>query len=418
VPQLQPLFRHEALEFQRGTGRFGEITPLQAPTTRLVAWFLIATVALLVAFLFLAQYSRKETVTGYLAPTTGTARVFAGQPGTIRAVHVRQGDLVSEGQPLLTVETDRVAANGADINASMLTTLGSERESLARNISAEQDRAGSERRRLTALAQGLETEGRELEGQIAIQAQRIRVAQDEVASADQLTARGYMPVVEQKRRLSNLLEQKQSLNALRAQAAERRNQLIETRFALEQLPTTTAQKIQGLHTQLAGTEEKIAEVEGRRAYVLRAPASGRVATLQATPGQSVDPRRVQLVIVPSAATLQAELFVPTRAIAFIRPGQTVRLRYDAFPYQHFGAYRGRITKVSQTIVTAADVAGPVNLAEPAYRVTAALERPDVDAYGARAPLQPDMLLKADIVLDRRPLVQWLVDPLLRGRRRS
>ena len=109
--------------------------------------------------------------------------------------------------------------------------------------------------------------------------------------------------------------------------------------------------------------------------------------------------------------LQAELFLPARAIGFVEPGQAVRILYDAFPYQHFGTYRGRIVKVSQTILTSSDAAGPIKLNEPAYRVTAALERPDIDAYGKRVALQPDMLLKADIILEKRSLMSWLTNPL-------
>jgi membrane fusion protein len=75
-----------------------------------------------------------------------------------------------------------------------------------------------------------------------------------------------------------------------------------------------------------------------------------------------------------------------------------------------------VVAVSQTILTGADVGGPVALKEPAYRVVARLDRPDVDAYGQRMPLQPDMPLRADVILDRRPVIAWLLDPLLRARR--
>ncbi|HVG47786.1 MAG TPA: HlyD family secretion protein, partial [Rubellimicrobium sp.] len=112
---------------------------------------------------------------------------------------------------------------------------------------------------------------------------------------------------------------------------------------------------------------------------------------------------------------QAELFVPTRAIGFVEVGQDVRILYDAFPYQHFGTYRGRVAKISQTILTSSDVAAPVTPREPAYRATVALERQDVDAYGKRMPLQPDMLLRADVILERRTLVQWILNPLLSAR---
>jgi len=70
-----------------------------------------------------------------------------------------------------------------------------------------------------------------------------------------------------------------------------------------------------------------------------------------------------------------------------------------------------VVKVSQTILTSADAAGPIKLSEPAYRVTAALDRPDIDAYGKRVALQPDMLLKADVILEKRTLMSWLTNPL-------
>src|SRR5205814_1944175 len=107
-----------------------------------------------------------------------------------------------------------------------------------------------------------------------------------------------------------------------------------------------------------------------------------------------------------------ELFVPTRAAGFIKPGQDVRILYDAFPYQNFGTYKARVVRVSKTILTTADISVPVTLKEPAYRVTAALDRQDIDAHGEIIPLRTDMLLRADVILDRRPLVSWLVAPLL------
>jgi len=144
---------------------------------------------------------------------------------------------------------------------------------------------------------------------------------------------------------------------------------------------------------------------------VRAPSSGRVSTVQATVGQNVDPQRLQLEIIPEEAFLQAELFVPARAIGFVQPGQAVRILYEAFPYQHFGSYGGRVSKVSQTILTGTDARGPIALKEPAYRVVVALDRPDVDAGGKKIALQPDMLLRADIILEKRSLMSWLITPL-------
>jgi membrane fusion protein len=412
VAQRPSLFRQEAIDFQRHSREWGQVALLQPLSINFTTWFITIAVALIISTLFLGQYSRKETVGGYLTPTSGTSKIFVPQRGTIREIQVNEGQQVREGQPLLTIDTDQIAANGLDVNASMLDTLRSQKDLLTGQIAAEEQRTKSERERLTAMINGLEIEISQLEAQLTIQGERIRVEEDFVASAAELKKEGYMADADFKRRHVALLEQKQNRSSLNQQFTARRNQLTETRYSLQQLPTVMAGKIQVLRSELATTEQRIAEVSGRRAYVIRAPASGRVSTLQATVGQFADPRRLQMEIVPNESVLQAELFVPTRAIGFVRPGQEVRILYEAFPFQQFGTYSGRVLKISQTILTKSDTFGPIELKEPAYRITATLDRPDIDAYGKKIPLQADMLLRADIILEKRSLISWLLDPLL------
>ena len=406
------LFRQEAIDFQRHNRQWGQVSHLQPLSTKLLTWFIATAVALTIAFLFLGQYARKETVAGYLTPTAGTAKIFAPQQGTIKQIHVSEGEQVEENQPLLTVQTNQIAANDFDVNATMLETLNSQQDRLTRQIAAEEQRTTSETDRLSAVIKGLETEVSQLQAQIKTQAERLRVTEEFVTSAVGLKAKGYMADVEFKRREMAVLEQKQNLNSLNQQLAARQNQLTESRYSLQQLPTVMAGKIQTLRGELAATEQRVAEINGRRAYVIRAPASGRVSTLQATVGQFADPRRLQMEIVPHDSVLEAQLFIPARAIGFVEPGQKVRILYEAFPYQQFGTYSGRVMRVSQTILTSNDAFGPLTLKEPAYRVTAALDRPDIHAYGKRIPLQADMLLRADILLEKRSLISWFLDPLL------
>jgi membrane fusion protein len=412
VPSSHLLFRQEAIDFQRHNQQWGQVASLQPLSTKIITWFIAATVALIVTLLFLGQYARKETVIGYLTPTAGIARIFAFQQGTIKEIYVKEGQEVEKEQPLLTVETGQIAANGQEVNASMLATLEAQRNLLTNHITAEEERGKSEQARLTSLIDGLVAEISELQAQIENQNEGIGVSNSLVSSVTALRDKGVISDLEYKKRELAALEQKQKLSSLNQQLAARRNQLTETRYSLEQLPTVMAGKIQSLRSELATTEQRIAEITGRRAYVIRAPSAGRISTLQATLGQFADPRRPQMEIIPNQSVLQAEFFVPTRAIGFVRPGQEVRILYEAFPYQQFGTYRGRVNNISQTILTKSDTSGPIELKEPAYRVTAALDRQDIDAYGKRIPLQADMLLRADIILEKRSLMSWFLDPLL------
>jgi membrane fusion protein len=412
VTARRSLLRQEAIEFQQHHRQWGQVVLLQPLPIRIMAWSITAAAGLVVVFLLLAQYARKETVIGYLTPTSGTVKIFAPQQGSINAIYVEQGQRVEEAQPLMSVTTSQIAANGEDVNATLLNTLTLHKDSLARQSAAEEQRTVSEQKRLTAMIGGLETELVHLRAQIALQNERTQISEGLLANVAQLVPKGYISELEKRRREVDLLEQKQNVTALSQQLAARQNQLTETRYALEQLPTLMAEKIQLLRNELTVTEQRIAEINGRRAYIIRAPIAGRISTLQASVGQTANPQHLQVQILPAGSVLQAELFVPTRAIGFVRVGQEVRILYDAFPYQHFGTYRGRITTVSQTMLMGSDVSIPVEIKEPFYKVTVALDRPDIDAYGESMPLQPDMLLRADIILERRSLMDWLLTPLL------
>jgi membrane fusion protein len=412
VPSQLLLFRQEVIDFQQHNRQWGQVALLQPLSTKIIIWFIAAAVSLFVAFLFFGQYARKETVIGYLTPAAGTAKIFAPRQGTFKEIYVKEGQQVEKDQPLLAVETSQIAANGEDINVSMLAALEAQRNLLTNQIAAEQERMKSERARLTALTGGLMIEISELQAQIESQKEAGRVSRDIVSSVTELKAKGLISALEYAQRELAALGQKQKSNSLNQELAARQNQLTETRYSLEQLPTVMAGKIQSLRSELSTTEQRVAEISGRRAYVIRAPDAGRISTLQATVGQFADPRRPQMEIIPNNSALQAELFIPTRGIGFVKPGQEVRILYEAFPHQQFGTYGGRINEISQTILSRSDASGPIELKEPAYRVIVALDRPDIDAYGKRIPLQPGMLLNADIILEKRSLLRWFLGPLL------
>jgi hypothetical protein len=74
VTPQRSLFRQVAIEFQQHHRQWGEVALLQPLSTKVMTWFITTAVALVVTFLFLGQYARKETVVGYLTPASGTSR--------------------------------------------------------------------------------------------------------------------------------------------------------------------------------------------------------------------------------------------------------------------------------------------------------------------------------------------------------
>ena len=145
-------------------------------------------------------------------------------------------------------------------------------------------------------------------------------------------------------------------------------------------------------------------------YDLTASAAGTLQT--ATALQKVDVTTASPVLTANA-TMQAVLFVPSSAMAQIRPGRHVKLRYDAFPFEKFGQFTGTITKVSEADVPVADLEAPPAAAKDRalFRVRVTLDRDQIEAYGSTIRLRPGLTLSADIELDRRRLIDWMFDPL-------
>jgi len=183
------------------------------------------------------------------------------------------------------------------------------------------------------------------------------------------------------------------------------------------LPLRKKNTIQGLQSSLTQLNEREIELEGNESYAIKAPINGRVTSVQVHPGQSVSQQKSLLTIIPLDTVLYAELFLPSRAIGFIREGQKVLFRYDAFPYQRFGLYEGIVLQVAQAVITPEEAGIPLPTNEPVYRVKVSLGSQFVETYGKRLALQSGMSLSADIILEERSLGEWLFAPIysLRGK---
>lgn len=116
-------------------------------------------------------------------------------------------------------------------------------------------------------------------------------------------------------------------------------------------------------------------------------------------------------IIPDGAVMQAHLYAPSRAIGFIRPGNDVLLRYQAYPYQKFGHARGKVVSISRSAMSGDEISPAFNRGEAMYCITVSLRSQTMKAYGQAYSLQPGMLVDADILLEQRKLYEWALEPL-------
>lgn len=378
-----------------------------------VTGFLAATIVTALVYASVAEYARKERVTGYLTPREGVARVSAPRSGIVTGLMVKHGDLVAAGDPLFVVDTSHGLTGGGTLDAAMRAGLERQVVLLDEQIAAEQSRLGSDQARLSARINGLMAELPSLETQRTLQVERASVTEARLKALGELRAKGFVSEAEYRAREEAWLSQRQSLAAIDQRVTTLKADLAQARIDQERAPLDSNDRLSRLTASQAELRQRLAEVDAQGGQLVRAPVAGRVTSVQANVGQRLDPAKPALTIVPEGATLQAELFVPSRAIGFVEVGQRVRLMYDAFPYQHFGTYGGVVETVSQTMVRPQEVVGTVPLSEAGYRITVRLDRGAVDMGEKQVSLQTDMAINADIFLERNSITEWITHGLSR-----
>jgi membrane fusion protein len=404
-------FRKEAISAQADT-LFGAPLIAQTPRVAVLVVALVLASASFLAFAGWAQYTRKEHVVGYLAPTRGLIKVFTPQAGTVLERRVAEGQAVRQGDVLLVVSSERSSASTRDAQAAVLDQLAERRESLRR----EQDKqAEIDGLSAAAVEQRIRSLNAEIEqGRTQIELQRARVASAELAVKRQegLVAAHFVSEAALQQKNDELLDQRGQLANLNRTIAGLTRDIDAARTELATGRLKRANTAAQIDRQMSELTQQLTEADSRRAVVLTASADGTVTTILAEVGQTVSPAAPLMSILPQGAALEAELLVPTRAAGFIKPGQSVALRYQAFAYQRFGHHQGEVLRVGRSVIQPNETSVPLPVSEPVYRVTVRLPAQQVKAYGQAMNLQAGMAVDADIWLDRRRVIEWLFDPIL------
>lgn len=405
------LFRREALDFSREKS-LGDVVLVRPISFSLLTIFAVAFAAAVLVFAFSAEYTRKTHVTGYLTPDKGLIKVYAPLAGTLIEKHVKEGQLVRRGDILFVLSTERSSRESPETQAAAIDKLKQRRASLEKELAKQGAIDSLQTQSTQERIRAMELELQQLRGEMGIQQQRVSSAQENLARYRTLIKNNFVSAAQAQQKNEELLEQQ-----------ARQQALLRTRTALERDINTLRHDVtsgdlratnqrSAIERDISALEQELTEYEARRTIVITAPADGAVTAILAERGQTAQPQSALLSILPTGATLEAQLLVPSRAIGFIAAHQQVAVRYQAFPYQRFGSHRGRITEISRTLITALDTQLPIAPQEPVYRVTVALDAQAVKAYNQQIALQPGMLLDADIWLDHRRIIDWVFDPLL------
>ena len=383
----------------------GTVVAATPPRGRLYVALVLVVAAIFIAFLVFGQYASSAQVRGVVAFDAGIARVYPSAQGEVRAIHVRTGMRVAAGAPLVTLGL----AQGAGGVGGQLSEVAVQDAELARQEQLASMLGSSETQALQAQRSNLGAGIGSLERQRTIAAGQIRLAEAAARRSAQLAREG----AGTQRQVE---DGRAALLARRAELESLTERIITQRDALSQVEARIAQRgIEGdrsrseIVARRAALAEQGAALKRTDQLVLTAPVAGEVGDVATEIGLRAKPDTSLVTIVPEGSSLEVWLYAPSRAIGFVRPGQQVRLNFDAFPYQRFGIGRGTVTAVSRVPVEASAIDSDLGITEPVFRIRVRLDRMPPRATRGQA-LRPGMTLSANLVLERRSFWEIIFNP--------
>lgn len=412
---------------------------------RPLSFTLVTTAALgmallLVAFATWGEVNRKAHLSGLLVPNMGTLNISAPQAAQVAQLPVSEGQSVQAGDVLLVLNIERSSLrNGvADDTAER---VAQQIEARLQTITTERTlRELQTRQREQVLGDRIRTlqaELRQASEEIALFERRVQLAQTTLARNEQLAKEGFVSGAQVQTRQEERIDIEARLQSAQRARLALQHDLHALKGERNALATQLQTDFNQLERSRASLEQEAAENTARKSLVITAPQAGRVTALGLQAGQSVQAGQTLLTLLPDAASanagngagadspvqLQAHLYAPSHTAGFVRPGQTVYLRYAAYPYQKFGLHAGHITAVSATPFAPNEL--PPNLAqqlvsqagsnEALYRINVQLADQSIRAYGEDVALKPGLTLEADVLQERRKVWEWVLEPVLAAR---
>ena len=421
---------------------------------RFILWAILGLVAVLVAWASIGKIDVVATAPGKVVPDGKIKVLQAADSAIVRAIHVREGQIVKEGDLLIELDPTINAAEHRTISEKLILAqleferlkaelddrrpqfgipgalpewialqqamLASQRSGHAARLAE----ARSEHQHRIMLEVGAKATVRKLEETFQSAREREERARPYVGMA--IPRFEYLKL---KDSLSNheseLASQRSAVEAAREErlAAGQRLRLIEEEYRSNLIAQINEKS--ALIAALKGEHAKAGQLLAQKE--LRAPADGQVQSLAiTTTGGVVTPAQAIATIVPSGTPLIVEAVLSNADIGHVHPGQRVDIKIDTFPFQKYGTLSGSVAWISpdaeprspsgidptatQGPGEASSVPGKSGLM---YRVRIKPDQPGLLFNGTLRPMAVGMTVQADIVTDSRRIVEFFLAPIMK-----
>ena len=409
---------------------------------RITVHMLALAVVLFVLWASFSEVERVVVASGRLVNPLPNIVVQPLETSIIQKIEVRVGQVVRQGQVLATLDPTFAQADEAQLR-SRLHSLDTQTRGLNAELLGKSTVPSGKDADAVLQAQLSRERQANYAAQLAKLEQNIaRVAatmdtnrRDQLVMAQRMKSLNEMEAMQETLMAQNFGARLQLLEARdRRLAAERELQLANNRehelrnelAALESEKTAftkswrqkTMEDLLNTARDRDGIKEQLQKADKRKQLVaLVSPVDAVVLDMaKLSQGSVVQAAEQMFTLVPLGAALEAEVKIDALDIGYIKAGDVVHVKLDAFPFQKHSALDGKVRTISEDAFRrdsgAPGALDAYYLSRIAYGDSKLKKMPD------KARLLPGMTLSAEIVVGKRSVMSYLIWPLTKAMNES
>ena len=414
-----------------------------SPLGRAIGWTLMLLFLLTIAWATLGSADIVAVAQGRIIPNGHNKVIQPLEMSMIKTIHVHEGAQVAAGETLVDLDDQSVRADLQNIQQELsnleqehtrLTILEKllqsdvlpvkpavtadgltllQRQLLSAQWSEHQANLKAlqaERRKRQAEQVSLQQQVHKLEAVLPLVAKRAATLQ-RLSEKKFLGESEFLEMEQERLEIENdLATNRKRADEIIAAIAEidAQQEQVQRRF----LSQVLLERQQNRKRSEALIQEQVKAASRLNAYTLVSPIDGVVQQLAVhTLGGIVTPAQQLMVIIPDQAVLEVEALVENRDIGFVREGQQVEVKIDAFPFTKYGIIPAEVTDLSNDAIND-EVKGLV------YKAKVTLKESRIRVDQKWVNLSPGMTVTAEVKTGTRRLIEFFLAPLLRYRQES
>lgn len=411
------LYRTEAIEYKRHHWRGKALLLAGLPAWLIVLLSTLFLIALIVAVIF-CKFTQRIDVKGEVITLPHSINVFSPQQGFIIKQYVKIGDLVKKNQPLYEIDVSRNTSSG-NVSAAQVESINEKiynsEEIIKKLVHNKKQTLNALNEQLKTSTDSLKVTNRMLQNTQA----GLKKMHDNLASYDKYLSDGLITKDQYNYQHSLYFQQQSAYQSLVSQKMQLESQITQLNSDKVTKAADFDNQISSQYNQTNDYKNQLIESNANGNLIVKATADGRIESLSATQGQTVDNGSSLAQIKPIGnVEYYLILWLPNNSIPYLKIGDSINIRYDAFPADKFGQFPGEIISISSMPASRQEMSEYTNVNNGStqqelalYKAIVKIKDKKFSYKGKTLSLSNGLKAQAVVFLEERPLYMWMFTPI-------